>query len=338
MSCRSQRQTPLGAHVAVVPARTSLAAPTADSLGQSVSAPRISARLSTAIANVRWPLTLMLVLAALIEVPFRFAVSHAAAGFHFGGMFWGVNDTSQYYSAMRQGVASTSWLIYDRFTQEPHAPALLYPLYVGLGKLAWLFGAGIEATFLNASTVGRLALLVAIWYFTRLISDDPKLHRMGLVLVVFGSGLSSVLAVVEQVSGLTMPLAGRELNDPEFSTFLVLFTAPHLMFGLALLLTAIRLYIDCWIESTPWHHLALALSVVLLGLANPFTLVPLCAMVSAHALAMLGWKRRLDRSGCRDDAPGGRTARARERADVRCRSVLGRHLRPPEPDALAAIF
>src|SRR5207248_5474101 len=130
----------------------------------------------------------------------------------------------------------------DRFTQEPHAPALLYPLYVGLGKLAWLLGIGIEELFLDASTAGRLALLLATWSFTRLLSDDPKARRTGLILIALSGGLSSVLALAIRVTGLPLPLTGRDLNDPELNPFPVLYTAPHLMFGLARLLTAVRLY------------------------------------------------------------------------------------------------
>src|SRR5581483_3995008 len=122
-------------------------------------------------------------------------------------------------------------------------------LYVGLGKLAWLLGIGIEELFLDASTAGRLALLLAVWSFTRLLSDEPRARRAGLILIALSGGLSSVLALAIRVTGSELPLTGRDLSDPEFNTFLVLYTAPHLMFGLALLLTAVRLYVDCWRES-----------------------------------------------------------------------------------------
>jgi hypothetical protein len=262
---------------------------------------RARARLGLLVGEHRWALTFIVVLVALIEVPFRIAASQAAAGRHFVGMFWAQNDPAQYYAAMRQGAASSSWLIYDRFTQEPHAPALLYPVYVGLGKLAWLLGIGIEEMFLDASTAGRLALLAAIWSFTRLLSNEPRARRTGLVLIALSGGLSSVVALAIRVTGMPLPLTGRDLNDPEFNTFLVLFTAPHLMFGLALLLTAARFYVDCWSTDAEapgmGRHLALAVTVTLLGLVQPFTLLPLCALVVIHGLGMLAWHRRIERRG-----------------------------------------
>jgi hypothetical protein len=262
---------------------------------------RSRSRLVAALAEQRWPLTFIVLLVALIEIPFRIAATQVTAGRYFVGMFWGQNDPAQYYAAMRQGAASPSWLIVDRFTQELHAPALLYPLYVALGKLAWLLGLGIEELFLDASTAGRFALLLAVWSFTRLLSDEPRARRTGLVLIALSGGLTSIVALVIRLTGLPLPLTGRDLNDPEFNTFLILFTAPHLMFGLALMLVAVRLYADGWLAPSAapsaGRHLALAITVTLLGLAQPFTLLPLCALVSAHGLAMVAWHRRIEWPG-----------------------------------------
>jgi len=247
--------------------------------------------------DLRWPVIFALCVAIVVEIPFRLAASQTVNGLYFGGMLWGVNDPPQYFSAMRQGAESASWLIYDRLSQEPHAPALLYPFYVGLGKLAAAAGMGMTDTFLAASTLGRLSLLLAIWYFTGLVSNDLRVRRAGLFFIALVSGLTATLGLVERLSGVPLPIGGRDLEDPELSTSLVLFTAPHLMVGLALLLTAARLYADCWASPRPWRYAILAIVVALLGLVNPFTLVPLCALVAVHSVSMLIWRRRLDRAG-----------------------------------------
>jgi len=249
------------------------------------------------LGDLRWPFLFAVGVALVMEIPFRLAASQTVNGFYFGGMLWGVNDPPQYFSAMRQGTESASWLIYDRLSQEPHNPALLYPLYVGLGKLASVLGVGMTEAFLAASTLGRLCLLLAIWYFTGLISDNTRIRRAGLVFIALTSGLTATLGLIERLTGIPLPIGGRDLEDPELSTSLVLFTAPHLMIGLALLLTSARLYADCWLEWRPWQYPALGIVVAALGLVNPFTLVPLCALVVAHAIAMLAWRRRVERAG-----------------------------------------
>src|SRR5204862_5354737 len=125
-------------------------------------------------------------------------------------------------------------------------------------------GLDAEPMFLLASTAGRLFLLLAVWYATRLVSDDVRVRRAGFVMVALAGGLASVAALLARVTGLPLPLEARELNDPELNTFLVLFTAPHLMFGLGLLLVAARLYADSWTEPGAWRWIALPATVLLL--------------------------------------------------------------------------
>ena len=50
------------------------------------------------------------------------------------GTFWFDRDFSQYAAAMREGARQSGWLIHDHFSAEPHAAALMYPLYVGYGQ------------------------------------------------------------------------------------------------------------------------------------------------------------------------------------------------------------
>jgi hypothetical protein len=253
--------------------------------------------LAMRLTGMRWVVGFALALTLVIEVPFRLASTHLADGAYFVGMFWAPHDAAQYLSAMRQGAASSSWLIVDRFTQESHAPALMYTFYVGLGKLASLFGIGLENAFLLASAAGRFFLCLALYSFTGLAFREQGPRRLALVLLALSSGLASVLALAQLVTGIPMPLNSRELNDPELNTFLTFYTAPHLMFGLGLLLLAARMYAACW-ETGSWSLRApLVLTVVLLGLTNPFPLVPLCVVIGAHAVLMTVLRRRIDLDG-----------------------------------------
>jgi hypothetical protein len=86
-------------------------------------------------------IVLALVAAAAMEVPYLLAYSQAAEGHVFVGMLWTPQDFAQYGAAMREGAASTSWLVHDHLSGEPHEPVLMYALYVALGKLAGGLGA-----------------------------------------------------------------------------------------------------------------------------------------------------------------------------------------------------
>src|SRR5207237_5788749 len=86
--------------------------------------------------SAAWLLAVMAVAMIVAELPHVLAMCCAPAGATGLGTAWFVNDFAQYESAMRQGASQPGWLVYDAFTAEPHAPTLMFPLYVAIGKLA----------------------------------------------------------------------------------------------------------------------------------------------------------------------------------------------------------
>src|ERR671934_2824521 len=84
----------------------------------------------------RWLVALIAIALLVGELPKILAACCAPPGATGLGTAWFVNDFAQYESAMRQGAEQAGWLIRDPFTAEPHAPTFMFPLYVGLGKLA----------------------------------------------------------------------------------------------------------------------------------------------------------------------------------------------------------
>src|SRR5690349_11296875 len=102
------------------------------------------------------------VLLLLCALPYLVAAAFGPPDLARLGTFWFVRDFSQYQAAMREGASGASWLIHDRFTAEPHQPVLMYPLYVGLGKLAALLHVSDLAVFAAAEWLGRVGLLAAI--------------------------------------------------------------------------------------------------------------------------------------------------------------------------------
>jgi hypothetical protein len=206
-------------------------------IGPSATAQRPSWSASTAgfggLSAWCWPPIVSLAIALLLEIPHEIALAQADHGMTFVGMFWSAHDVSQYLAAMREGAAG-SWLIADHLSSEPHNPALMYGMYVLLGKVTVLLGADFERMYVLAASVGRFLLLLALCAATGLVTERDGRRRLAFCLVVFGSGLSAVLGIGANIAGERLRTAATDLNQVEVSTFLTLFTAPHLMVGLAL--------------------------------------------------------------------------------------------------------
>jgi hypothetical protein len=241
------------------------------------------------LAAWRWPLIVSLAITLLVEIPHQIALAQAGRDLAFVGMFWSAHDVSQYLAAMREGAAG-AWLIEDHLSGEPHAPALMYGLYVLTGKLTALLGADFERMYVLAASVGRFLLMLAVYVATGLVTAHDGRRRLAFCLVVFGSGLSAVLGIGARIAGVGLPTSGTDLNQVEVSTFLALFTATHLMIGLALALGIARTVALAWDGS----RAAAAGSVVMagaLGVVNPFSLATICAVLTAFGVVQLVRRR-----------------------------------------------
>jgi len=242
--------------------------------------------------ETRWLGVVTLATLLLIEIPYLVAYLQEARAFIFTGMLWSSHDFSQYAAAMREGAATASWLIHDHLTAEPHAPAFMYPLYVGLGKLAGLLHLDLQAVYHGAEIVARVILLVAIYRFCAAVFSDIGERRLAFTLIVFSSGLAfwvllfQIALPIDGIRGLPLTL---EHSRPEVNTFLVFFTAPHLMLSLAFLFIAAGGYLASWTRPVPRPAASTLGAVLGLGLTNPFGLVTLCVVLVGHLAAM--WLR-----------------------------------------------
>src|SRR5258708_7212740 len=97
------------------------------------------------------------------ETPKILAACCAPAGATGLGTAWFVNDFAQYESAMRQGAEQAGWLVRDPFTAEPHTAAFMFPLYVGIGKLAFMLQLSASAIEHVVEGLARALLVVALW-------------------------------------------------------------------------------------------------------------------------------------------------------------------------------
>lgn len=179
----------------------------------------------------RWFLTWLVVALAVGQLPLLLAACCAPAGRTGLGTVWFINDFAQYESAMRQGAERADWLILDRFTAEPHAPAFMFALYVGLGKLSAV--SGVPADWLERATevVARGLFVAALWRFARAFATGVAAARVAFLLALFGGGLGLPVALLGHALGWGASYEGNA--SYETNGFGLLFAAPHVPLAMA---------------------------------------------------------------------------------------------------------
>lgn len=214
-----------------------------------------------------------------------------------GGTLWFVQDAPQYFAAMREGASAGSWLIHDHFSAEPHAEAFMFPLYVGLGKLAAGAGWSNQAMFAAAEWIGRVLVVLSLAWFAATFLDDRRARRLAVLLALGTLGLAGWAipwwlmqrAVGGGVSGIGV--APNVNVFLEMGSFGVLFAAPHIMFGLALTLATAPLALRAQRGGRRWTAL-LAACTISLALVHPFNLPVLLSVLAADG----GLRARAQRS------------------------------------------
>ena len=231
------------------------------------------------------------VLVVLCGLPYLLSALFGPADLERIGTFWFMRDFSQYEAAMREGAIQSGWLIHDHFSAEPHAAALMYPLYVGAGKLAALLEVPNVSVFVALEWLGRLAMLGAVYAFAAEFVADARTRRLTVALALGTLGLDTIAAILRaalDAAGLGVLATGLpDTINPylEVSSFGALLSAPHLMLGLALTLACVPLYlrvVECGRRRIAWLAL-LGATVLVLSLVHSFNTPVLVSVLVTHA-------------------------------------------------------
>jgi hypothetical protein len=179
------------------------------------------------VSRHAWLAGVLALALGLSLVPLLLVACCAPAGATGLGTVWFINDFAQYESALRQGADPThaGWLIRDVFTAEPHQPAFMFSLYVGLGKLAALTQLPPMLLERVTEVLARIAFVMSLWRFCRAFATSLASARAAFLLALFGSGLEFPAALVSAALGLGSTYAGSW--SYETNSFGLLFAAPH---------------------------------------------------------------------------------------------------------------
>ena len=257
--------------------------------GRPRSVARTHAQAWLPEADRTWLVGAAAVVLVLCGLPYLLSALFGPADLERIGTFWFMRDFSQYEAAMREGASQSGWLIHDHFSAEPHAAALMYPLYVAAGKFAALLGVSNLAVFAALEWVGRVAILGALYAFAATFLHERRHRRLAIVLALGTLGLDTLAATLRAaLDGVGLHTIASALPDTinpylEVSSFGALLSAPHLMLGLALTLLCAPIYLRAIHGSKLWV-LVLGANVLTLSLVHSFNTPVLVSVLGLHAL------------------------------------------------------
>ena len=245
-------------------------------------------RLRVGATDAGWLAIAALALVILCGLPYLLSAYFGPSGMQREGTFWFMRDFSQYEAAMREGARSSSWLIHDHFSAEPHAPALMYPLYVAAGKFAGATGLSFVSVFVALEWLGRFVVLGAVYAFAATLVREGAPRRLAVALALGTLGLDTLAAIARAgLDALGMHVVASALPEAinpylEVSSFGALLSAPHLMLGLGLTLLCAPLYLRAT-RSVRWLA-TLCANVLALSLVHSFNTPVVISVLVAHAL------------------------------------------------------
>lgn len=105
----------------------------------------------------------------------------------FMGVLHKYEDGAAYLSKMDQG-ANGNWLTFFQHTPEPHASALIHPIYMLLGHLTRLSFFPSLLVFHGARVLATLVMFSTIYQLGANIWVKLRARRIFFVLAIFGSG------------------------------------------------------------------------------------------------------------------------------------------------------
>ncbi len=246
-----------------------------------------------AVTELRWLAGAVIVLLLVAQVPPTVERLLGPPNRVHIGTYMYVQDFSYYLSAMREGAASSSWLIHNPFTAEQHSAAFMYPLYVGVGKLAAATNVPPLSVYNVLETLGRVILPTSLYVFIAAFVPGVRLRRIAFILGMIGGGLAIWERSVEVIFNLP-PLLGIK-GAMEYITFTTMLLSPHLTLGFSALLLSIVFFAAAARGSRTALGL-LFVSVAAISLLNSFSLPVTLATFGGYFVLRSVQERKLHTS------------------------------------------
>ena len=249
-----------------------------------------SAPVPTPRAWPRFALVFAAVVAIISLLPYLLAYLWTPPGHHFAGFFFIADDATTYLAKMRQG-ADGSWLWNDPYTSEPHGGVFLFSFYLLFGHLAALLHVPLIAAYHLARISGTVALVIAAHQLCRRVLP-AELRRLGLVLVILGSGAGFVAQALGNPSVFGSQVEALDLHLPEISGWYSILAIPHFAWATALIIAALLGLLRIT-EAASWRPIALTSAALVALTAIHPQMIPVLGLIwIAYQGVLLAWGAR----------------------------------------------
>jgi hypothetical protein len=229
-------------------------------------------------------------IAALSLLPYLLAYLWAPPGHHFAGFFFIADDATTYLAKMRQG-AEGSWLWNDPYTSEPHGGVFLFSFYLLFGHLAALLHLPLIAAYHLARISGAVALVIAVDRLCHRVLP-PELRKLGLVLVILGSGAGFLAQALGNPSLLGSQVEALDLHLPELSGWYSILAIPHFAWATALIVAALLGLLRI-VEVAGWRPVAFTSTALIALTAIHPQMIPVIGVIwIAYQGLLFAWGAR----------------------------------------------
>ena len=209
-------------------------------------------------SEFRWVLWWAVGIVILASLPYFWGILVTPPGYHFLGLTHNIDDAAVYLSWMRQ-VADGHVLFRNLFTNEPTSAGQFNVLFLLMGGVAAVTHLPLIWVFHLFRVCLGVALILAIWQFSKLFLESADQRRLLIPLVGLTAGIGWL------IPGAKAPTGPVDVWQPEAITFLSIYLNPLFLAGLILMVGSFYCLVLAQRTGETRHAVCAGLCLLLLG-------------------------------------------------------------------------
>lgn len=260
--------------------------PTPTAQQVTASAPRATSQgpARTARREHLFVAALIVVLLLFASLPVLLAYATQPPERSFQGLVYGVADTAQYFSWLRDH--RSEWLVANRMTPEANSPALFNLLWLVVGRVQAATGWSTIALFHATRILAGAALLALLYLTCRRFTQGRAERLLAFLVVAVGSGLGWIWVAVKYAAGLADVPFPFDVYVAEPNTLFILTSFPHFAIATTLILSIFLCFLEALRRRSAPLVAAAALLGLILTLQHAYDLL-IITLVPAGALGLM---------------------------------------------------
>lgn len=231
--------------------------------------------------------------------PFLIAFfTQATSSFYYTGVNYIAGfDKTVYFSFMEQA-RDGKWLFKNLYTSEPQTAKLFSPLWLILGKIAFLTHLSNPVIFHLARIFFAFIFLYLIYQFLKNFFPKEIERRIIFLIISFASGLGIWQFIVYlYTKGISLELVyekvGTDMWISESNTFLTIIHSPLFILSQIIILGIFWLFLIKIDKFTLKNNLLLFFLTLFLGVFHPYDIIIICSVLGVFIPIYFILKKRI---------------------------------------------